>query len=252
MTDNNEEKVEDKNKNKNKDKNRITLLTGATGAIGGAIMRQVLQYSNVDLHIIVRQESEKNAKTTVDTLLKKMDSSLNNNITYHIVDLSSKKDISTFCEKWNKDISRLDVLINNAAIVPQSFELSVDKEELQFSVNIMSYFRLTEGLLPSLMNSQYINGAKVVNVASQYTQTVEMKNIQWSKNSYDSNSAYRQSKAANRMLAYAASKKYKQYNINVYSCHPGVTESKLLKGLGSMGWESADKSAETPVFFGNE
>jgi len=71
MTYNNEEKVEDKNKNKNKDKNRITLLTGATGAIGGAIMRQVLQYSNVDLHIIVRQESEKNAKTTVDTLLKK-------------------------------------------------------------------------------------------------------------------------------------------------------------------------------------
>jgi len=50
------------------------------------------------------------------------------------------------------------------------------------------------------------------------------------------------------MLAYAASKIYKEENINVYSCHPGVTDSKLLEGLGGSGFDSADKSAQTPVY----
>jgi len=211
-------------------------------------MRQLLTYSNVNVHILTRKESEQIAKKEIESLSKKMDYSLNNTINYHVVNLSSKKDISSFCEKWNKENSRLDVLINNAALVPQTFGLSVDDEELQFSVNIMSYVRLMQGLLPSLKNSQYINGPKIVNVASQYTQPVDMKNIQWSKDTYNSTSAYKQSKAADRMLSYAASKIYKQYNVNVYSCHPGVTESKLLRGLNGKPFDSADKSAQTPVF----
>ena len=53
------------------------------------------------------------------------------------------------------------------------------------------------------------------------------------------------------MLTYKASQIFteKGYNIGVYSCHPGVTSSNVLSGLGfGSGWDSAAKSAKTPLY----
>merc|ERR1712154_187775 len=100
-------------------------------------------------------------------------------------------------------------------------------------------------------------GAKVVNVASNYTVALDSKVEKClnfgvaDKARYDSNEQYKRCKAANRMLSYEASRVWsaKGYYVGVYSCHPGVTTSNVLKGLGfGGGYDSAAECAETPLF----
>jgi retinol dehydrogenase-13 len=65
---------------------------------------------------------------------------------------------------------------------------------------------------------------------------------------YDNNSAYRQSKQADRMLSSAFAEKLKPLGIAVNVCHPGEVNSRLSNELGFGGHESADRGAETPVW----
>lgn len=246
----------------NDDNSRVVILTGATGEIGGAIANSLLDYdNNVELHLIARNESK--VKKLVESLKQssnnlKNSAKTNCSVEYHIVDLSSKTDINKFSENWGKrKNNKLDVLLNNAAIVPQNFQTSKDTgEELQFAVNIMSYIRMAHGLSKYLCKSTHNNGARIVNVASQYTEQPGFITVNGKKqmnyttaNKYNSNGAYRQSKAADRMLTKKMSQVYSKDKIYTYSCHPGVTTSNLLKGLGmNHGWDSASKSAQTPVY----
>ena len=51
------------------------------------------------------------------------------------------------------------------------------------------------------------------------------------------------------MLTKKMGQVYKKDNIYAYSCHPGVTTSNLLSGLGmSSGWDSPQQSAQTPLY----
>eukprot|EP01084_Bolivina_argentea_P155301 270643_1 len=262
---NNEQKQKDST---DKDK-IIIILTGATGVIGSAIASKICSKQNVSLHLLVRNK-QKAITLIKKTLSKSIHSS--SKIQYHMVDLSSKKSINSFIQNFIKTYSYLDILINDAAIVPNAYKQSIDDEELQFSVNVMCYMRLMNGLLPLLINSgkdkkrrysdikqlaQYGECAKVVNVASQYTTTLSSNPAQTfnlsskQKYEYNSNQQYKKCKAANRMLSFKAAQLWKKegYNIGVYSCHPGVTTSNVLQGLGfGGGSDSAEQSAKTPVF----
>ena len=169
---------------KQADNGRVVILTGATGEIGGAIAKGILDWdNNIELHITARNEQK--AKKLVESLNKSCKNLQNKNetgcsIEYHIVDLSSRTDINKFITNWpkNRNNTKLDVLINNAAIVPQNFQVSKDtNEELQFAVNIMSYIRLANGFHPHLSKSTHNNGARIVNVASQYTEQPEYINV---------------------------------------------------------------------------
>ena len=64
-----------------------------------------------------------------------------------------------------------------------------------------------------------------------------------------SNSAYKQSKAANRMLTKKLSQIYSKDNIYVYTCHPGVTSSNVLTGLGfGFAGDSSVSCSRTPIY----
>jgi len=174
----------------------------------------------------------------------------NNKVYWHFVDLSSKKSIADFCENFMDKYGVLDVLINNASIVPNKYTLSKDKEELQYCVNILGYVRMMEGLKDALKLSKYKYGSRIVNVASQYTTKIyNVTDIECNANDYSPNKVYQRTKTAERMLTKQASINYKEYGINVFSCHPGVTTSNVLSGLGfGSGWDNPDKCAQTPVY----
>ena len=138
------------------------VLTGSTGVIGGAIAQGIVSRPNgitklfhlysavissctvhciafslftVSLHLLVRNENK--AKDLIDkSLAKSMHKT--SSVTVHKVDLSSKASMDSFIESFNNEHTFLDVLINNAAIVPNKHMTSEDGHELQFAVNVMS------------------------------------------------------------------------------------------------------------------
>jgi len=64
----------------------------------------------------------------------------------------------------------------------------------------------------------------------------------------DTDTAYRQSKQADRMLSVAFAGRLAEYQVTVNSCHPGDVNSALSNSMGFGGHETPDQGADTPVW----
>ncbi|MCB0282843.1 MAG: SDR family NAD(P)-dependent oxidoreductase [Calditrichaeota bacterium] len=216
---------------------KTALVTGATGAIGKSIARQLAEHG--DFKVVLTARDEKKAQKVTEEIIRQTG---NKNVRYVMVDLSLKSAIRDFVKSWKDP---LHVLINNAAVTPRQRIESAQGIELQFATNVLAYLWLTNELLEFLKQGA---PTRVVNVASYYAGNLDLNDLEFKKRRYDNNSAYRQSKQANRMLTVAQAEKLKSFNITVNSCHPGDVNSQLSNNLGFGGSTPADKGAETPVW----
>jgi len=130
------------------------------------------------------------------------------------VDLSSPSSIRSFVHRFAKrDNTRLDVLVNNAAIVPHSKTVTKEGLELQFATNVLSYFMLAVLLRPILRQTAEASlklgsgPSRIVNVASQYAGGLDLTDLHFQRRKYNANTAYKQSKQANRVFSHTAASK---------------------------------------------
>lgn len=121
---------------------------------------------------------------------------------------------------------------------------------MSFATNVIAYHLLIKGLLPLLEPV----GGRIVNVASHYAGGLQLDDLNWTKRSYDSNAAYRQSKQANRMLTWALAKRLKASGstVTANACHPGVLSTGLLNDLGFGHGAEPALGARTPVFLATD
>lgn len=133
-------------------------------------------------------------------------------------------------------------------VVAPTRTLTAEGLELQFAVNILSYVLVMVGLAKLLKSSA---PARVINVASNLAGDLDVDDLQFVRRTYDTMTAYKQSKAANRMLSWHAAGALfgGDSGVTVNAMHPGVTTSNILTGLGyQQGWDSDVKCAETAIF----
>jgi len=133
------------------------IVTGATGAIGTAIARQ-LAVKGFDVTIIARNEQK--ALKTVNEI---QTSSKNHNVSFLLADLSVKSSIQQLASNWERP---LHVLINNAAVTPRTREETNEGIELQWATNVLGYFWMINCFTPFLKMAA---PARVVNVARMLT-----------------------------------------------------------------------------------
>ena len=77
----------------------------------------------------------------------------NNKIEVEYLDLANTKTIREFSDKMNKKLTRLDILVNNAGIMQCPYWRTKDGFEMQFGVNHLGHFLLTN-LLVDLLKKQ--------------------------------------------------------------------------------------------------
>ena len=221
---------------------KIAVLTGSTGAIGEAIAAGIVTANFIaptvsHLILIVRNKhrGEKIAAPLRSKSLK---------VEVAIADLSSVASVLECAAAIRSQYPSVDILINNAAVVPLQRE-EVDGLEMQFAVNVLAYFVLAEALLPAMPP-----GARVVHVASTLTGGLDLDDLQSTRMRYEANSVYARTKQANRMLAAEAAvpgRGFHEAGVLVTACHPGVVTSTLLDNLGIGGRDPAAKAAQTPL-----
>lgn len=216
---------------------RVFLVTGATGAIGKAIARQLA--TEPDHQVVIVGRDEVRTRKTAGEIVKATD---NENVQYQISDLSRQADIQALADWWT---GPLQVLINNAAVTPRSRQETPEGIELQFATNVLGYFWMTRAFQDILAKSA---PARVVFVASYWAGDLDLNDLEFRRRRYNNNRAYRQSKQANRMLAVAFAERLKSRGISVNVCHPGDVNSRLSNNLGFGGHESPDEGADTPVW----
>jgi len=215
------------------------IVTGANGGIGKAIARQLAQKG---FEVVMVCRDAKKGKQAVEDVIK---ATSNRKVSLELCDLSSYASVTAFTKRYRESKRPLHVLINNAAIVPKKKILTEEGLELQWATNVMSYYWLTEQLLDTLKSNA---PSRIINVASRYAGDLDLSDVNFTKRRYDSNSAYRQTKQADRMLALGYSQKLSEYKVAINACHPGVVNTQVLDGLGFSGFESEDEGAATPVF----
>jgi NAD(P)-dependent dehydrogenase (short-subunit alcohol dehydrogenase family) len=220
---------------------KLAIVTGATGAIGKAIARNIAHDPDFYVHIVARNKFK--AKSASEEIIR---STNNQNVDFHLVDLSNRDSIFKLADTWPYP---LHLLVNNAATTPRARLESSDGIELQFATNVLGYFWMIQAFTEKLKHSA---PSRIVNVASYWAGGLEIDDLEFSKRRYHNDTAYRQSKQANRMLTVAFAEKLAKYNVKIVSCHPGDVNSKLSNDLGFGGHETPDEGARTPVWLSTQ
>ncbi|MDR1570271.1 MAG: SDR family oxidoreductase [Oscillospiraceae bacterium] len=207
---------------------KVALITGGTGGLGFADAKALA--SKGAKVIIIGRNQEKGAGAV--RRIKEIDT--NADISFFSVDLGNLSAIKAFAEQMNGQLSRLDILINNAGIMmPAERKLTTDGFELQFGTNYLAHFALTGELLPLLRKTE---GARVVTLATlpgKYS--IDFNNLQ-SENHYSAWVSYGQSKLAELIFALHLQRlsERNKWGISSMGAHPGLSATDLItKQAGS-------------------
>jgi retinol dehydrogenase-13 len=212
------------------------IVTGAAGAIGTAISRQMAE-KGFQVFVVARDEikAQKTAKQIVEA-------TGNNEVYPLVIDLSRKSSIQNAADNWD---GPLHVLINNASTTPRQREETPEGIEMQFATNVLGYFWMINAFTPFLKMGAT---SRIVNVASYWAGDMDIDDPECKHRHYNNDTVYRQSKQAERMLTVAFAEKLKGSGITVNAVHPGDVNSKLSNNLGYGGHETPNQGADTPVW----
>ena len=233
---------------------RTVVLTGSTGAIGTEIAKYCADTADVDRIILIVRD-----KTRGAAIAQAMSGGCTGpQVELELAELDSISSTAAcgarIREKLLASKSSRISLINNAAVVPKTREVSKDGIELQFAVNVVAYHVLIRELLPAMGKD-----SRVVCVASDLAGGLDLRDWNWEQRQYGETAAYKATKQANRMMCSELAARLARgekdlgaqtgNNVFAASVMPGVVTSKLLSALwaGGKGWDSASQAATGPA-----
>ncbi|MDH3280192.1 MAG: SDR family NAD(P)-dependent oxidoreductase [Gammaproteobacteria bacterium] len=219
----------------------VAVVTGAAGAIGTAIARQLAAGADLEV-VLVCRDADKAMRCTQEIA----QTSGNNRVRYELADLSRRSSVQAMADRWQGPVH---VLVNNAAVAPQRRRSTPEGIELQFATNVLGYFWMIQAFTEHL---RHASPARIVNVASYWAGGLDIQDVEFERRPYNNNQAYRQSKQADRMLTVAFAKRLQSLGITVNACHPGDVNSTLSNELGFGGHESPEQGARTPVWLATD
>ena len=152
-----------------------------------------------------------------------------------LADLSSQGEVRGLAAAYRVKADRLHVLINNAGVIRDKRELSVDGIEMTFAVNYLAYFLLTNSLLDLLKQSA---PSRVVNLTSAIHRTarLDFDNLQGERK-YNRDQIYAQSKLADIIFTNEIARRLEGTGVTANSVCPGAVSSNI--------WANSSKAVNT-------
>lgn len=202
---------------------KTVLITGANTGIGKETAVDMAQRG---ARVILACRDMGRANKAADEIRKR---SGNGNVVVKMLDLASLQSVRALAKDVQQNEERLDVLINNAGIMMCPQWQTEDGFEMQFGVNHLGHFLLTNLLLDLLKKS---TPSRVVNVSSLAHEKGEIyfDDINLEKD-YDPHRSYKQSKLANVLFTRELAVRLKGTGVTTYSLHPGVIRTELGRHL---------------------
>ncbi|XP_031716854.1 retinol dehydrogenase 11-like isoform X2 [Anarrhichthys ocellatus] len=149
----------------------------------------------------------------------------NDNVIVKKLDLASLQSVRQLAKDVLASEGRLDVLINNAGVMSCPKWQTEDGFEMQFGVNHLGHFLLTNCLLDLLKKSASSRIITVSSLAHQRGQ-IYFDDIHQEKD-YHPWKSYAQSKLANVLFTRKLAKKLQGTGVTTYSLHPGIIRTEL-------------------------
>ena len=161
------------------------------------------------------------------------------------LDLSDPVSIDGFAATISTKTGKIDILINNAAIMANALTRDARGYESQFATNHLGHFQMTARLWPLLQAAGA--GARVVVLSSigHRGGGVDFEDINFERRPYQKWLAYAQAKSANALFAVHLDTLGAPHDIRAFAVHPGGIATPLQRHLTmeeqvAMGWYDAD------------
>ena len=135
-------------------KNKTALVTGATGAIGGAITKKLL---SLGANLIVTGTNKKK----IDNLQKE----LPKNCLGIVADLSKDDEIDNLYNQSIKKFNSIDILINNAGINKDALSIRMTRDQWNdvININLSSVFKLSQLVVKSMIKKKW---GRIIGISS--------------------------------------------------------------------------------------
>ncbi|MET0695014.1 MAG: oxidoreductase [Propionibacteriaceae bacterium] len=189
---------------------RTAIVTGANSGIGLAVSK-ILARRGAQVVLAVRDEAKgSRAAATIEgrTEVRKLD-------------LASLASVRAFAADWTGPI---DLLINNAGISVPTLQRTADGFELQFGVNHLGPFALTNLLLPQITG-------RVVSLASQAERAgrLNLDDLNHERSPYKESRAYATSKLANILFTSELQRRLQAAGSTAIAtaAHPGFVATNI-------------------------
>lgn len=218
---------------------KICLITGATNGLGKATLL-ALARAGATVVGVGRNPREIEAIKAEHSDITPLE--------FLIADLSSQAQIRALVAEFKSKYDRLDVLVNNAGALFNTYQETVDGIEMTFALNHLAYFLLTNLLMDRLVAS---TPARIINVSSAAHQgnTIDFDDIGHRRN-YDGWTAYGASKLANLLFTYNLARLLTGTGVTVNALHPGVVNTNFFRaaGMNMRGNLTLTEGADTQIW----
>jgi NAD(P)-dependent dehydrogenase (short-subunit alcohol dehydrogenase family) len=200
-------------------KNKTVVITGATSGLGRAT---ALQLAQKGAFVIIVARNNTKATQIINKIEKEGGKGQ-----FVISDLLSMKDTKEAADSITKVVDRLDVLINNAGNHFPRYMETPEGFESTLALNYLSPFLLTHHLIEQMKQTAFDYGeARIINITSiMHKSPINWGDLNYKNTTYNSNTAYYQSKHLLTSFTYYLSRKLKETDITVNCIHPGLVKT---------------------------
>lgn len=202
---------------------RTIVITG-TGGLG---FEDALALARAGGDVII---AGRNARKGNDAMARITPSAPGAKVSFEPVDLADLASVAAFGERLRASRERVDVLINNAAVMtPPQRQTTADGFELQFGTNYLGHFALTAYLLPLLRRGRDPRVVTLSSIAVRRNAAIDFDDLQAEK-AYQPMPAYAQSKLACLMFALELQRRSGEagWGLRSMAAHPGISRTDLL------------------------
>jgi NAD(P)-dependent dehydrogenase (short-subunit alcohol dehydrogenase family) len=166
-------------------------------------------------------------------------------VTILTLDLSDPASIDKFPVEVATHTPRIDILINNAAIMANALTRDARGYESQFATNHLGHFQMTARLWPLLKAAGAGTRVVVLSSVGHRISAVDFDDIHFERRDYDKWTAYGQAKTANALFAVHLDRLGAAEGIRAFAVHPGGIATPLQRHLTmdeqvAMGWYDAE------------
>jgi dehydrogenase/reductase SDR family member 12 len=172
-------------------------------------------------------------------------------------DVSSRAGIRDFVTRFSQDEQCLDVLVNNAGVMPDERTRTADGIEVMFATHVLAPWMLTDGLLPLLKAAA---PSRVINVTSggQYGQKVPADDLESEHTRYGPKKVYARTKREQVVLTREWARRLEADGVYVHAMHPGWADTKgvqqwmpVFRAVTRPFIRTPEQGADTIVWLGS-
>ncbi|KAJ6617331.1 NAD(P)-binding protein [Mycena sp. CBHHK59/15] len=207
---------------------RVMLVTGGNSGLGKETAK-VLLLHNAKVYLACRSIAK--GEAVIEALQKETGTKA----ILLPLDLSSFDSIKQAAAEFRKQESALHVLFNNAGVMatPKAL-LTHEGYDLQFGVNVLGHFYLTELLLPCLKAGAKTSSDHVSRVVNTSSQTHVLGGVNFealtdtpTRSKMTPDALYAQSKFGNIVYSSECAKRYASEGVISIALHPGMLTTDI-------------------------